>query len=96
MLSPAQTRPKEQGIMDILLADEPKIEDMMIPPRSEYSNNARVNQRDLRGRRQATPPRRPSRNIKEALLVNQSMIDRNLPLPPRDSHPHTTEGFDPS
>ena len=90
------TSDEPHGIMDILLANEPKIDDMMIPPRGEYSVNAGVNQRNLRGRRQTTPPKQPSRNIKEALLVNQPMLDGNLPLPPRDSHLHTTEGFDPN
>ena len=52
--------------------------------------------RRLFGWRQTASPKRPSRNIKEALLVNQPKIDGNLPLPPRDSHPHITEGFDPN
>ena len=60
------------------------------------SSTPELPKRKLFGWRQTASPRRPSRNIKEALLVNQPRIDGNLPLPPRDSHPRITEGFDPN
>ena len=41
ILPSIQAKPEERGILDVILADEPKIEDMMIPSRSEYSTTDR-------------------------------------------------------
>ena len=42
-----QTSDESRGIMHILLADEPKVDDMMIPPGGEDSNNSKPNQRQV-------------------------------------------------